>query len=112
MVPSPSLGFAMSGVMQNSKFKMQTRPASTRGVKTAAMFTPLRRIIWCWHFAFCILNFLAVASATAGERYAVIVSGASGGEKYAAQQKKWRDDLTAALRNTFIFSAANVVALT
>lgn len=57
-----------------------------------------------------ILLMLA-ATADAGERYAVIVSGASGGEKYAAQQKKWRDDLAAALRNTFIFAESNVVTL-
>jgi len=49
--------------------------------------------------------------ASAGERYAVVVSGASGGEKYAEQQKKWTEDLTAALRNTFVFSEANVVTL-
>lgn len=49
--------------------------------------------------------------AAAGERYAVIVSGASGGERYAAQHKTWRDDLSAALRNTFVFAEANVVAL-
>jgi hypothetical protein len=51
------------------------------------------------------------AAAEAGERYALIVSGASGGEKYATQQQKWRDDLAAALRNTFVFAEANVVAL-
>jgi hypothetical protein len=56
------------------------------------------------------LSLLATPSA-AGERYAVIVSGASGGEKYAAQHQQWRDDLTAALRNTYVFSEANVVTL-
>jgi len=62
----------------------------------------------------CILTFACCLStaASAGERYAVIVSGASGGEKYATQQKKWREDLAAALKNTFIFAEANVVALT
>ena len=81
----------MSGVMQNSKFKIQTA-----------------KVFFCiLHFAFCISTV-----ATAGERYAIVVSGASGGEKYAAQQKKWCDDLTAALRNTFVFSEANVVVLT
>jgi hypothetical protein len=50
-------------------------------------------------------------AADAGERYALIVSGAAGGEKYATQQQKWRDDLAAALRNTFVFAEANVVTL-
>jgi hypothetical protein len=59
--------------------------------------------------AWCLLS-VAVPSA-AGERYAVIVSGAAGGEKYATQQQKWRADLEAALRNTFVFADANVVTL-
>ena len=54
---------------------------------------------------------LVPSAAMAGERYALIVAGASGGEKYAEQQRKWRDDLAAALRNTFLFPDANVVAL-
>jgi hypothetical protein len=51
------------------------------------------------------------ADVRAGERYALVVSGASGGEKYAAQHQKWRDELVAALRNTFVFPEANVVTL-
>jgi hypothetical protein len=49
--------------------------------------------------------------ATAGERYAVIVSGASGGAKYAAQQQTWRDELAIVFKDTFIFPEANVVTL-
>jgi hypothetical protein len=60
---------------------------------------------------FVLLFVLFAAPAWAGERYAVIVSGASGGDKYAAQQQKWQNDLSAALRNTFVFSEANVVTL-
>ncbi len=59
--------------------------------------------------ACCVV--LLSSTASAGERYALIVAGASGGEKYAEQQQKWRDDLSAALRNTFLFPDANVVAL-
>lgn len=60
-----------------------------------------------------VLSLFALASsALAGERYAVIVSGATGGEKYAEQQKKWSADLAGALRNTFIFAEANVVTIT
>jgi len=64
---------------------------------------------YCWMLA--ALAVLLAAPSAAGERYAVIVSGASGGEKYAAQHQKWREDLTAALRNTYVFSEANVVTL-
>jgi hypothetical protein len=71
------------------------------------------RTIGCLHVALWIFGyvFLGASTASAGERYAVVVSGASGGEKYAAQHQKWRDDLTAALRNTYVFSEANVVTL-
>jgi hypothetical protein len=45
----------------------------------------------------------------AAERYAIVVSGASGGEKYATQQQNWRDDLSAALKTTLGFPEANVL---
>lgn len=65
------------------------------------------------HLASCVVNLILLTAdpASAAERYAVIVSGASGGEKYAVQHQKWRDDLAAALRNTFVFPEANVVML-
>ena len=65
----------------------------------------------CGWLSGALAVWLLATPSDARERYAVIVSGASGGEKYAAQHQKWRDDLTAALRNTFVFSEANVVAL-
>jgi hypothetical protein len=68
-----------------------------------------RRAVACVRGALAAL--LLATPAAAGERYALIVSGASGGEKYAAQHQKWREDLTAALRNTYVFSEANVVTL-
>src|SRR5687768_9128936 len=51
------------------------------------------------------------APAAAQERYAVLVSGVAGGEKYAAQQQKWRTELAAFLATNFAFSDANVVVL-
>ena len=89
--------------MQKAKCKMQKLADAPRGFRS-------RRIL---HFAFCLLPFVVLLSgpAWAGERYALVVSGAAGGEKYAAQHQKWRDDLVAALRNTFVFSEANVVTL-
>jgi hypothetical protein len=49
--------------------------------------------------------------AAAGERYAVLISGVSGEEKYAAQQQKWRAELAAFLTASFRFPDANVVSL-
>lgn len=51
------------------------------------------------------------AQATAAERYAVIISGASGGEKYATQQQHWRTDLASALETTFGVPNGNLVVL-
>lgn len=51
------------------------------------------------------------ASALAETRWAVIVSGASGGEKYAEQMKTWRGDLQTALVDRYGFKAENVRVL-
>jgi hypothetical protein len=57
-----------------------------------------------------LLTLLFLASpALAAERYAIVVSGASGGEKYAVQQAKWRTDLVSALKTTLAFPEANVL---
>jgi hypothetical protein len=61
-----------------------------------------------------LLLALAVALpgvAAAAERYAVIVSGAAGGEKYAQQQRKWRTELATALKVEFAFPDDNIVVL-
>ena len=47
-------------------------------------------------------------TALAETRWAVIVSGASGGEKYAEQMKTWRADLQSALVDRYGFKAENV----
>jgi hypothetical protein len=46
---------------------------------------------------------LAAANAAAENRWAIIVSGASGGDKYAEQMNTWRNDLQAALVNRYQF---------
>jgi hypothetical protein len=62
--------------------------------------------------ASALMLFLVSSSvAGAAERYAVIISGASGGGKYAQQQLKWRANLGVALKTTFTFDDANVVVL-
>jgi hypothetical protein len=61
-------------------------------------------------FGICFLMSLA-ATAAAAERYVVVVSGVSGGEKYAAQQKKWREEITTFLVAGLHLSDANLVIL-
>ena len=46
---------------------------------------------------------LAPLSASAETRFALIISGASGGEKYAEQMNTWRGDLRTALINRYQF---------
>ena len=61
---------------------------------------------------FAIVLTLALSSAAlAGERYAVIISGASGGAKYAKQQETWRATLASTLSTNFAFVDGNVVVL-
>jgi hypothetical protein len=57
------------------------------------------------------IGFSVPAIATAAERYAVIVSGASGGGRYAMLQEQWRGDLAETLKTRFSFSRDNIVIL-
>jgi len=54
-------------------------------------------------FFVCFVSFVAIARADAESRWAVIISGASGGEKYAEQMTTWRNDLRAALVDRYQF---------
>ena len=51
---------------------------------------------------------LFAASAAAEQRYAVIVSGASGGQKYAEQMAEWRNTVRSSLVDRYGFPAENV----
>jgi hypothetical protein len=57
------------------------------------------------------LTAAAALPAAAAERYAVVISGVSGGDKYAAQQKKWRDEITTFLTTGLAVPDANLVVL-
>lgn len=63
-----------------------------------------------------IVTFVALAMmlsvpVAAEQRYAVILSGASGGAKYAEQMAEWRNTLRAALVDRYGFAADNVRVL-
>lgn len=55
---------------------------------------------------------LSAPVAAAAERYALIVSGASGGDRYETLQRQWREDLRSVLKDRFMISDANIVTLT
>jgi hypothetical protein len=71
---------------------------------------PERRPFRSWAFA-AMLSLVLASDAVASERYAVVVSGVAGGEKYAAQQQKWSGQLAIFLTAAFGFPDANVVIL-
>ncbi len=53
-------------------------------------------------FVFVVVSLMAT-NAVAENRWAVIISGASGGEKYAEQMAGWRTDLRSALVDRYQF---------
>lgn len=61
-------------------------------------------------FVFVVLTVLAVP-ASAADRFALIVSGASGGDKYAENQKKWLASLESTLRERLAFAGDRLVIL-
>jgi hypothetical protein len=54
---------------------------------------------------------LIAAPAAAAERYALVISGVSGEEKYAAQQKQWREEISTFLTTGLSVPDANLVVL-
>jgi hypothetical protein len=54
---------------------------------------------------------LCAGSAAAGERYALIVTGAPGGDTYAEKYAKWRVAFTATLRDTFGYAPDHLLVL-
>jgi hypothetical protein len=57
---------------------------------------------------FVVVALLLTGSAAAEQRYALIVSGASGGPKYAEQMAEWRNALRTSLVDRFGFNAEHV----
>ena len=69
----------------------------------------LARLFWVLGFGIWVLS--ATVPAAAAERYAVVISGVSGGEKYAAQQKQWREEMATFLTTGLAVPDANLVVL-
>ena len=73
----------------------------------------VKRRLWVLGFGIWVLTGLLTTAGPAGaaERYAVIISGVSGGEKYATQQKKWREEVSTFLTAGLAVPDANLVVL-
>jgi hypothetical protein len=62
--------------------------------------------------AAALLVTLAIASnAAAGERYALVVTGASGGDVYAQKYAKWRASFVETLRGKFHYEPQRLIVL-
>src|SRR3954467_9244352 len=59
-------------------------------------------VLFVVSFVFFVVAFSA-SNAFAENRWALIISGASGGDKYAEQMAAWRNDLRAALIDRYQF---------
>lgn len=67
---------------------------------------------WCLQtFAAIALSCGSTLSASASERYALVVSGASGGPQYARQYDAWRSSFVDTLRRTFNYPADHIFVL-
>jgi hypothetical protein len=63
-------------------------------------------------YGLLLIAFLGLSgSATAADRFALVVSGASGGEKYAESQQKWLASLESTLRERLAFPQDHLVVL-
>ena len=58
-----------------------------------------------------LMTFSLASRAAAGERYALIVTGASGGEAYAQKYAKWRASFVETLRGKFHYDPQRLIVL-
>jgi len=65
------------------------------------------RTTWPLVFVF----WLAAAAAHAGDRYAVVITGASGGETYAQKYQRWRATFVTTLRDSFGYAPDHLIVL-
>ncbi len=78
--------------------------------QSAARFTFCNAAIV--QFCLVLASLVALASpAFAGERYALVVTGASGGDVYATKYDAWRQSFVDVLRDTFGYAQDHVIVL-
>ena len=64
-----------------------------------------------WTLAIAVAGWLCAASAYGNERYALIVTGASGGPDYAEKYARWRTSFADTLREKFGYPEDHIVVL-
>ena len=62
--------------------------------------------------AIVLLALLAASPASAEDRYALVITGAPGGDAFVATYAKWADDLTSVFRDHLAFTPTHVTVLT
>jgi len=66
---------------------------------------------FCAFVAAFVLVAVASASAYAGDRFALVISGATGGTQYAQKYDGWRTAVVSVLRDQFFYPADHVIVL-
>ncbi len=85
--------------------------AALRGVDAAPALGASMRTRIAWVVACLLACLLSGRTAAAGERYALIVTGASGGDAYAQKYAKWRVAFVATLRDKFAYAPDRMFVL-
>lgn len=93
----------MTQMINTQPFGLQTCPPKRVARRWMTQMTQIK----CLAVLLAVLG-LSPASATAETRWAVIISGASGGEKYAEQMRDWREGLRSAMVDRYGFRAEHV----
>jgi hypothetical protein len=71
----------------------------------------IRRCRWAACLSWCAWVVLVPTPARAGERYALVVTGASGGDTYAQKYAAWRVAFTTTLREKFHYADDRIIVL-
>src|SRR5688572_5801819 len=105
MDPAPPLGPPMMAT------KARQHEKETRKHETCWNSLSCFRVFVAWLVAVCVLAVASVPSEAAGDRYALIVTGASGGAQYAKTYETWRASLITTLRDRFAYPQDHIVVL-
>lgn len=91
--------------VQTSNFRHQTWPMNCALRSSTDLFSV------CSVFSVVALLVLFASSVHAADRYAVVVTGASGGQVYAEKYEKWRVSFLATLKQTFNYPDDHIFTL-
>src|SRR3989442_9658544 len=109
MDPAPALGSALRAP---AAMPARERASATRARHQRAGVGPREKVRKAvTRAAMLVLVLGAAQPAIAGEHYALVITGASGGNAYAQKYDKWRMSFVTMLREKFGYPADHVTVL-